>query len=233
MRRLAGLVGLAHVDLAAGDDHQVGQLHQPRGRLARDGTRQDLHQVRRQPDLLQLARMPSTVGLVAAHAVGGGAMMMALPPFSAIIALLTGVADGLVEGVMAPTTPTGLAYLTMPFSGISSMMPVDFTLQQVAQRAEGLALVLDDLALHLADARDLDGDLGQPARVLGLVDRPGERGHRLVDARLAVRRDLCSIAGHCRARLDEHVGNVIVYRRLLRARFARGQLGVLHEEIFL
>ena len=27
-RRLARLVGLAHVDLAAGDDHQIGPLHQ-------------------------------------------------------------------------------------------------------------------------------------------------------------------------------------------------------------
>ena len=71
--------------------------------------------------------MPSTVGLVASQAVGGGAMMMALPPFSAIMALFTGVADGLVEGVMAPTTPTGLAYLIRPFSGISSMTPVDLT----------------------------------------------------------------------------------------------------------
>ncbi len=74
--------------------------------------------------------MPSTAGLVAAQADGGGAMMMALPPFSAIIALLTGVADGLVDGVRAPTTPTGLAYLTMPFSGICSMMPVDLTLSR-------------------------------------------------------------------------------------------------------
>ena len=41
--------------------------------------------------------MPSTAGLVASQADGGGAMMMALPPFSAIIALLTGVAEGLVE----------------------------------------------------------------------------------------------------------------------------------------
>ena len=41
-------------------------------------------------------------------------MMMALRPLIAIIALLTGVAPGLVEGVMAQTTPTGLAYLMMP-----------------------------------------------------------------------------------------------------------------------
>src|SRR3546814_1202569 len=42
--------------------------------------------------------------------------MIALRPLIAIIALLTGVAAGLVEGLTAPTTPTGLAYLTMPFA---------------------------------------------------------------------------------------------------------------------
>src|SRR5262245_2948975 len=74
--------------------------------------------------------MPSTVCLVAAQAVVGGAMTMALPPLIAIMALLTGVAEGLVEGVTAATTPTGLAYLTRPFSGTSSMMPVDLTLSR-------------------------------------------------------------------------------------------------------
>ena len=132
--------------------------------------------------------MPSTVGLVASQAVGGGAMMMALPPFSAIMALFTGVADGLVEGVMAATTPTGLAYLTRPFSGISSMTPGGLDPQQVAQRAEGLALVLDDLAFDVADAGHVHGDFRQAARIVGLVDRPGQRGHRLIDAALAVER---------------------------------------------
>src|SRR5690606_36898616 len=80
------------------------------------------------PIFLSSARIRSTVGFDAPQAVGGGAMMMALPPLSAIMALLTGVADGFVDGVIAATTPTGLAYLTMPFSGISSMMPVDLTL---------------------------------------------------------------------------------------------------------
>jgi hypothetical protein len=50
-----------------------------------------------------------------------------LPPFTAIIALLTGVADGFVAGVIAPTTPIGFAYLTKPLSGISSITPVDLT----------------------------------------------------------------------------------------------------------
>ncbi len=40
---------------------------------------------------------------------GDGAMITALPPLSAIMALLTGVAEGLVEGQTAATTPTGLA----------------------------------------------------------------------------------------------------------------------------
>ena len=54
-------------------------------------------------------------------------MMMALRPLIAIIALLTGVAPGLVEGVMAQTTPTGFAHLVMPRALSSSMMPTDFT----------------------------------------------------------------------------------------------------------
>ena len=53
--------------------------------------------------------------------------MMALPPLIAIIALLTGVAPGLVDGVMAATTPTGLAYLTMPRFLSSSMIPTVLT----------------------------------------------------------------------------------------------------------
>ena len=54
-------------------------------------------------------------------------MMMALRPLMAIIALFTGVAPGLVEGVTAATTPIGLAYLTMPRAASSSMMPTVFT----------------------------------------------------------------------------------------------------------
>ena len=55
------------------------------------------------------ARMTSTVLAVVAQPAGEGAMTAALRPFSAIIALLTGVAEGLVEGVIAATTPTGFA----------------------------------------------------------------------------------------------------------------------------
>ena len=54
-------------------------------------------------------------------------MTMAFRPLIAIIALFTGVAAGLVEGVTAPTTPTGFAYFTSPRSGCSAMMPTLFT----------------------------------------------------------------------------------------------------------
>ena len=71
--------------------------------------------------------MRSTVRVVVASPPGEGAMTIALRPFSAIIALFTGVAAGFVEGVTAPTTPTGLAYFTSPSSGRSSMIPTLFT----------------------------------------------------------------------------------------------------------
>ena len=50
-RRRAAAVGLAHVGLAAGADHEIDRLHQGLGARAVDRLRQDLHQIRRQPDL--------------------------------------------------------------------------------------------------------------------------------------------------------------------------------------
>ena len=72
--------------------------------------------------------MWSTVVVVVVSPAGDGAMMTALRPLTAIIALLTGVAAGLVEGVSAATTPTGFAYLTMPRSASSSITPTERTL---------------------------------------------------------------------------------------------------------
>ena len=48
---------------------------------------------------------------------------MALRPLRALRVLLSGVAMGLVEGVTAPTTPTGRAISTKPCSGSSRIMP--------------------------------------------------------------------------------------------------------------
>ena len=67
--------------------------------------------------------MKSTVFVVVPKPAGLGAIITALAPLTAIIALLTGVADGLVDGATAATTPTGLAYLTMPSALSSSMTP--------------------------------------------------------------------------------------------------------------
>ena len=44
--------------------------------------------------------------------------MIALRPFSALMMLFAGVAAGLVDGVIAATTPTGRAISTRPRSRI-------------------------------------------------------------------------------------------------------------------
>ena len=85
------------------------------------------------PTRTNSARISSTVAFVVFQPDGDGAMITALPPLTAIIALLTGVAAGLVDGVTAPTTPTGLAYFTSPFSGISSITP--FVLTRIKSRS--------------------------------------------------------------------------------------------------
>ena len=56
---------------------------------------------------------------------GDGAKITALRPFNAIITLLAGVAPGLVDGQIAPTTPTGLAISIKPFSSSTLITPTD------------------------------------------------------------------------------------------------------------
>src|SRR2546426_2749612 len=53
--------------------------------------------------------------------------MTAFRPLSALMMLLAGVAAGLVDGVIAPTMPTGRAISTNPFSGSSAITPTDLT----------------------------------------------------------------------------------------------------------
>ena len=80
-------------------------------------------------------------------------MITALPPFSAIIALLTGVAAGLVEGVIAATTPMGFPYLTRPSSGSSSITPVVLTRNRSRSVPKVLRWFLVTLILDIAEAR--------------------------------------------------------------------------------
>ena len=68
----------------------------------------------------------STVRVLVWMARLWGVMMMAFRPFRANMALHMGVTDGLVVGVMAATTPTGLAIFTVPAAGFRSMIPTDF-----------------------------------------------------------------------------------------------------------
>ena len=53
--------------------------------------------------------------------------------------------------------------------------------QEVAEGAEGLSLVLDHLVGSVADAGIFDRHAREGRGVLRLVERPRERGHRLVD----------------------------------------------------
>jgi hypothetical protein len=75
------------------------------------------------PTFSSAPRISSTVALVLLQPAGEGAITIALAPLSAIMVLLTGVAAGLVDGVIAATTPTGLPYLMTPCPVSFSMTP--------------------------------------------------------------------------------------------------------------
>ena len=69
--------------------------------------------------------MYSSKRALVAQPLGEGATMTALAPLSALMILLAGVAAGLVEGVMAQTTPTGRAISVTPVAASSAMTPTD------------------------------------------------------------------------------------------------------------
>ena len=58
--------------------------------------------------------------------LGEGATITALRPLSALMILLAGVAPGLVDGVIAHTTPTGRAISVRPLATSSEITPTDF-----------------------------------------------------------------------------------------------------------
>ena len=130
-------VGGAHVGLRAGGDDQVALAHQLGGRLLGDRRRQHLHQVARRADPVELRvdvleqprRRWSSPWATARRSPRCG-------PSSALMILLAGVAAGLVDGVIAQTTPTGRAISTMPRAGSSAMTP---TVCAPAGRAAGRA----------------------------------------------------------------------------------------------
>ena len=71
-----------------------------------------------------------------------------------------GVSSGLVIGTIDAMTPAGLAYLTKPLTGSSSMTPTLWAAQCVAQDAVDLE-ALGGPALAVADAAFVDAHVGQ------------------------------------------------------------------------
>ena len=110
-----------------------------------------------------------------------------------------GVTYGLVTGISDAITPAGLAYLTMPFSGISSMMPMLFWRSASRRMPSTLArrvgsrlpmplsstlMFASRVAVALVAAGPGDG-AAQPIdrRLVVALDRP-HRGARAADQRL-------------------------------------------------
>ena len=75
--------------------------------------------------------------------------------------------------------------------------------QQVAQGAEGLALVLDDLVINIADSGIRYGHLRQPTGVFRLVQGPCDSDHQFVDRCLVV----CRNGVHCASPTLEQILN--------------------------
>ena len=69
--------------------------------------------------------MIRTTSFVVRFVRGWGEKMTASLALMALIAVPGGVSSGLVMGTIDAITPAGLAYLTMPRSGSSSMTPIE------------------------------------------------------------------------------------------------------------
>ena len=180
-RRRAARVGLADVGLAAGADDQVDRAHQEPGPCPVDRLRQHLDQVRRQADL----------GEPGAHVVdrpGGGPPAGGRGRDDDRVAALERhhrLVDRRCRGVGRRRDRAdhahGLGVLDDPARNVLLDHADRPDPQEVAQRAEGLALVFPDFVVDVAEAGVGDRELGQLARVLGPVERPGERAHGIVD----------------------------------------------------
>ncbi len=120
--------------------------------------------------------------------------MIALRPFNALMILLAGVAAGLVDGVIAATTPTGRAISINPRRRVFCNHADTASSLQIAQQPESLAMVLANLVVDIADACIGDREFGKFAVSRRLDDRPTSSSHHLVDLCLIVgiRHILCS-----------------------------------------
>mmetsp|Transcript_7017 Transcript_7017/g.22223 ORF Transcript_7017/g.22223 Transcript_7017/m.22223 type:complete len:257 (+) Transcript_7017:787-1557(+) len=110
--------------------------------LATDGLSMPMTRSAGAPIRSSAPRISSTMSALVFCARGCGAMMMELRPLTAAMDLMTGVASGLVEGDSAPITPTGLAILTTPRSGSSSITPTDLSSMMSISAARVLRKIL-------------------------------------------------------------------------------------------
>ena len=107
--------------------------------------------------------------------LGDGDRIIALPHFSALIALLVGVATGFVEGTTAPTTPTGRAISVMPLFVSSPDNAVSFGMFYVAKNAECFAMIFNNFICQVSKASCVDRHCGQFFVSFRLHQRPSDR----------------------------------------------------------
>ena len=205
-------VGLADVVLRTGDHHEVAGRHQrPRARLVHRG-RQHLHEVRRGADLLELRTHQL-------HRAGRRREPGRRRRDDDRVPSLEGhhrLVDGGCRGVRGrrhrADHPDRLRVLDEPALRQLLDDPDALHAQEVAEGAEGLALVLDHLVGGVADPGVLDRHPGEGSGMLRLVERPRERGHRFVRPRLAhVRERRHGRAGTADEGIDDR-GGVAVER---------------------
>ena len=112
--------------------------------------------------------------------------MIALRPFSALMMLLAGVAAGLVDGVIAATTPTGRAISINAARRVLRDHADDCAPCRSRNRPSVLRWFLRDLVVDVADAGVAHREFGELAVARRLDDRPAGGGDQLVDPRLVV-----------------------------------------------
>ena len=184
-RRCPAFVGGAHVVLRAGRDDEIGLPHERVRLLARRRRRPAAapgRAARRSRSSSAWTNSSSSASVDAPF--GDGARMIALRPFSALRMLFAGVAPGLVEGVIAATTPTGRAISMRPRSRSCADDADRFRALEIAQQADRLAPVLGDLVRDIAQPGVAHGDFRERPVAAGLDDGPRRGGHGLVHALL-------------------------------------------------
>ena len=97
-----------------------------------------------------------------------------------------GVMYGLVTGISEQITPAGLAYLTMPLSGSSSMTPMLFCRSASRRMPSTLRAAPRFAAAHAAF---VDAHVGQARRGVGIRAGPADRLAEAIDPGLVVAAD--------------------------------------------